>query len=324
MIKDLKTNSKERLIKNELIHKYEYHDELTREEAFNLHNELINNIGNTWLKKYFNKNDSSKNRTSEIYSMIIFPLAYPSIRLIEGNLKKMKSFFWKNRVRPHIEHIYKYSLSVGRVLKKNKMGKFVPLASGFLIHKNYFLTITTPFLKRKNIDLLSAEKTTYWVDFENNKTIPPEKQLFEVGDFHFSQESIDKQLILLKLNKQTTSSSTIPTPLPIIKKYENPGIVIAIGYPLQLDKRKNRVLSQYAVFGSPWQMRVKRIAPGHILDDQLRAYHDCTLGVGSEGSPILDLKTGRVIGIHIGNKSKSNMQIIDALSLAKIFNLKYP
>ncbi len=70
--------------------------------------------------------------------------------------------------------------------------------------------------------------------------------------------------------------------------------VLAVGYPLYNVGNPPFVDALFEnVYG------VKRLSPGELLGrEDARLYHDCTTLPGSSGSPLVEPRTGRVIGIH--------------------------
>ncbi|MEO1271519.1 MAG: serine protease [Myxococcota bacterium] len=84
--------------------------------------------------------------------------------------------------------------------------------------------------------------------------------------------------------------------------------VVAVGYP-GFDPR-NKVELQLKIFERPFG--VKRIAPGLLMDalKEVRSYgrsvnalaHDCSTLGGNSGSALVDVETGKVIGLHFAGQ----------------------
>jgi hypothetical protein len=72
------------------------------------------------------------------------------------------------------------------------------------------------------------------------------------------------------------------------------GRVLGVGYPLYSDGNPPWVDALFEnVYG------VKRASPGELLGmEGERLFHDCTTLSGNSGSPLFDLRTGLVVGIH--------------------------
>ncbi|WP_438008124.1 serine protease [Sorangium sp. So ce321] len=90
--------------------------------------------------------------------------------------------------------------------------------------------------------------------------------------------------------------------------------VAAVGYPRK-DASRNLGIG-LAIFGEPFD--VKRVAPGEIIKlfpGEFR--HDCcTLG-GNSGSPMLDVSTGSVLGVHVRGMNGWYNVAVSADSLAR-------
>jgi S1-C subfamily serine protease len=85
-------------------------------------------------------------------------------------------------------------------------------------------------------------------------------------------------------------------------------VVAAIGYPASDDR--NDPIAQANIFGDRYQ--VKRLAPGMIVTTEhevetdwggfIGITHDCSTLGGNSGSPLVDVETGRVVGLHLGGR----------------------
>jgi S1-C subfamily serine protease len=88
--------------------------------------------------------------------------------------------------------------------------------------------------------------------------------------------------------------------------------VVAIGYPFP-DSERNPLFVE-RVFGS--KFGVKRLAPGVISKRRADSiYHDCSTLGGNSGSPVLDMKTSRVVGLHTEGFFLSQNQAVSATAL---------
>jgi hypothetical protein len=116
------------------------------------------------------------------------------------------------------------------------------------------------------------------------------------------------------------------------------GEVAVVGHPSEDPDQPREIF--YRVFPPPFF--VKRVAfgkvldPGHIWSGQIPEpmpgkrylFHDCSTSIGDMGAPVLNLKTGRLVGIHVaGLRFKANgaipiWSILDDPELARIPELK--
>ncbi|HLM68075.1 MAG TPA: serine protease, partial [Longimicrobium sp.] len=76
--------------------------------------------------------------------------------------------------------------------------------------------------------------------------------------------------------------------------------VAVIGYPAR-DSRIPDVALMDRIFGDVYDK--KRLAPGQLTDvDRATLRHDCTTLGGNSGSPVFDLETGEVVGLHFAGR----------------------
>jgi S1-C subfamily serine protease len=88
--------------------------------------------------------------------------------------------------------------------------------------------------------------------------------------------------------------------------------VAVLGYPLK-DGGRNPAFME-ALFESRYG--VKRGAPGEIVKtDTSLAFHDCSTLGGNSGSPVLSLKTGKVVGLHRSGTFMFRNEAVQATAL---------
>jgi V8-like Glu-specific endopeptidase len=105
--------------------------------------------------------------------------------------------------------------------------------------------------------------------------------------------------------EQTSGAERLPDPLPIAK-IEPAALkgrkVYVIGYPAW-DGRRNDPEPMKRIFADIYN--VKRLQPGEISGAALGSFeffHDCSTLGGNSGSPVLDLETHQVLGLHFGGR----------------------
>jgi endonuclease G, mitochondrial len=97
--------------------------------------------------------------------------------------------------------------------------------------------------------------------------------------------------------------------------------VCAIGYPAW-DGRRNDPTEMARIFGMLYN--VKRLAPGKAWRDGSNVLHDCSTLGGNSGSVLLDVETGKAIGLHFaGQYRKANYAVPSKVISQKLkeFNL---
>lgn len=117
------------------------------------------------------------------------------------------------------------------------------------------------------------------------------------------------ELIFLRVVGQSDRGQPLPPPvrLEIAELEKLPvGIPLAvIGYPSE-DNRMGQELSR-ALLGE--SSGVKRVQPGFLLDwkgsrTAAEIRYDCTTFGGNGGSPVINLRTGRIVGVHWGGTAQ--------------------
>jgi energy-coupling factor transporter ATP-binding protein EcfA2 len=113
----------------------------------------------------------------------------------------------------------------------------------------------------------------------------------------------DKNVALLSVEPETESGLKLPGPVTLAKRPSTtPGNPLYIvGYPGRDNRTPDNFLK--AIFKDIYG--VKRLQPGYLLSTdrgETKLFHDCFTVGGNGGSPVVDLETGKVIGLHVGGK----------------------
>lgn len=105
----------------------------------------------------------------------------------------------------------------------------------------------------------------------------------------------------------TSGRRTLPAPLPVASSAPGKGKVVGrqvyvIGYPAW-DGRRNDPEPMRRIFSEVYN--VKRLQPGEIAGEAIESFdlfHDCSTLGGNSGSPVIDLDTHQVLGLHFGGR----------------------
>jgi hypothetical protein len=115
----------------------------------------------------------------------------------------------------------------------------------------------------------------------------------------------DHDLALLRVEPASSEGQPLPDPLAVAAT-EPPELygrdVYVVGYPAR-DDRRNEPEAIRRLFMDIYN--VKRLQPGKAVaySTQYSAIqHDCSTLGGNSGSPVVDLETNRVIGVHFGGR----------------------
>ncbi len=101
------------------------------------------------------------------------------------------------------------------------------------------------------------------------------------------------------LQVSKASGLTLPQPIELDDEIEEGQTIAAIGYPARDPTIRDQKLV-ISIFGADVYEK-KRLSPGKIKSvDGNRIKHDCSTLGGNSGGPLIDLKTGRAVGLHRG------------------------
>jgi V8-like Glu-specific endopeptidase len=143
---------------------------------------------------------------------------------------------------------------------------------------------------------------TAGIDFKSEfgSTDALEFSLQEIIGIHDTHD-----MAVLRVAK-TSGATALADPLPVAAKAPGNALVgrkvYVIGYPAW-DGRRNDPEPMRRIFSEIYN--VKRLQPGEISGATVQAFeifHDCSTLGGNSGSPVIDLETHRVLGLHFGGR----------------------
>jgi Trypsin-like peptidase domain len=114
----------------------------------------------------------------------------------------------------------------------------------------------------------------------------------------------DHDLAVLQA-EQTSGAEILPDPLSVATAPPPTLVgskVYVVGYPAW-DGRRNDPEPMKRIFADIYN--VKRLQPGEISGDSLdnfEVFHDCSTLGGNSGSPVVNLETHQVLGLHFGGR----------------------
>jgi hypothetical protein len=97
------------------------------------------------------------------------------------------------------------------------------------------------------------------------------------------------------------------------------GRVLGVGYPIYSDGNPPWIDALFEnVYG------VKRASPGELLGmEGDRLFHDCTTLFGNSGSPLFDLRTGLVVGIHASGQFALRNTAVSTRAIHAVEQLRF-
>ena len=113
--------------------------------------------------------------------------------------------------------------------------------------------------------------------------------------------SLDLDIALFRVDADGTAASTLPPPLPLADKVgvAEGGDVYVIGFPLNDPDPGTNARALHRIFSDLYG--VKRVQPGQVTGfdpGRREIVHDCSTLHGNSGSCLIELQSGRVVGVH--------------------------
>jgi hypothetical protein len=246
--------------------------------------------------------DEISDRDQHGLEAIVLLAGRPAILIQEGDfMEPPKLWAALKDVRDQIKDVIK---RVGRIEVSNNPN-FEWLGTGWLAGKDVVITnrhVALEFSRR-------ADDGTWTFRAPMSASVNLHAELNSELPLTFTVKSIigiheDHDMAALQV-EQVSGAEALPDPLPIVR--EAPGALVGrkvyvIGYPAW-DGRRNDPEPMKRIFADIYN--VKRLQPGEISGDALtefEIFHDCSTLGGNSGSPVLDLETHRVLGLHFGGR----------------------
>lgn len=192
---------------------------------------------------------------------------------------------------------------VGRIEVANNPN-FEWLGTGFLAGADIVITnrhVAMEFARSDGPLWSFRGSMTASVDFneELGAEDPAEFRVTEIVGIHDVHD-----MAVLRV-EQVAGPLQLPAPLSVSKDAPKTLLgreVYVVGYPAW-DGRRNDPEPMLRIFSNIFN--VKRLQPGEVAGDTVAGgeiFHDCSTLGGNSGSPVFDLETHKVIGLHFGGR----------------------
>jgi len=206
---------------------------------------------------------------------------------------------WK-ALAGHRSEIERVSRSVGRIEIEDSGGPR-PVGTGFVVGDRRVLTnrhVADDLARRSGgggWEIMHSLKPV--IDFaEERGGVAPREYAIDAIEWLCEEPSTDAAL--LRIAVTDASGEPCPPPLPIATSYapRKGRRLYLIGYP---SRQPNSPSPEVMDFVFAYTYDVKRLQPGRILrSHRHRLDHDASTLGGNSGSCVVDLVSGRVIGLH--------------------------
>ncbi|MCM3724589.1 serine protease [Neobacillus cucumis] len=282
------------------------------------------------LKNLSESNEIASGITSPANGMesIVRSVGRPVIKIIHNTFMPPISSEWSKKLTDNRKNIEDAILAVGRIEVRDLPGMDW-LGTGWMVKENIVITnrhVALEFAKgsgsefvfRKNYRNVQIQAR---IDFREEYGLPDQLE-FNIEKVLYIEEDDDTKpdIAFLQVSSNSNPNSTLPRPINLSEEsLLTTRDVVVIGYPSR-DSRVGDLDEMDRLFESIYD--VKRLSPGQAFpsDKDWIINHDCTTLGGNSGSVILDIETGKALGIHSGghymdkNYGVSSKKIIEILN----------
>lgn len=241
-----------------------------------------------------------------VWAAYQYRLVRPVLTSVRGKLVPVRptvaSRIWQERLDAVRQHVARATKATGRIEVIHHEKEWI--ATAFLVREDVIATnhhVANDFSRRKsNGELIfklspGGDRMIPSIDFLEEDGVE-ESLVFDIcRPLHLKECDRDPDLAFLQVRPR--SDHPLPEPLELFTEQpEEDRMVFAVGYPAR-DSRILHADLMDRTFGKIYDK--KRVSPGRIRRLTTRAVvHDCSVLGGSSGSPVIDLETGRVVGVH--------------------------
>ena len=220
-------------------------------------------------------------------------------------LDDAESEVWHERLTLAKPGLVKAAKAIGRIeLFHDPVYQWV--GTGWLVNNNIIVTNRhvanifsmksgSRFVFRQGIAGRKIEASIDFIEEAHNSN----ELVFKITDVLHVEENNGPDLALLRV--ETSETKTLADCLTLSAKLPSVDAEIAvIGYPAR-DSRIPEQQLMLDIFGDIYNK--KRLAPGTITHSSSNMLlHDCSTLGGNSGSPLIDLQTGEVVGLHFAGR----------------------
>jgi endonuclease G, mitochondrial len=252
-----------------------------------------------------------------VLEAVILTMGRPAILIQDGSFSVPETDAWKDRLYAVRATIETSITSVGRIEVTDHPLGFSYVGTGWLVEQDIIVTnrhVAQTFSKKKNdgsfifkSNPVSNQQIKVNIDFREEYKIATQEE-FDIIEILYIEEDEDApDIAFLRVSKQALVGGVLVniSSMPISlfgDDIQDESQVYVIGYPAE-DTRRNPLSSPEinAIFGDIYD--VKRLQPGQVksVNDNIIT-HDCSTLGGNSGSVVIDLNSGKAIGLHFGGK----------------------
>ena len=231
---------------------------------------------------------------------IVVRYGFPALLIRNGEVETPQRKLWRDALLAGKTKIDTAIMAVGRI-EVDGHPQLKWIGTGFLIDPRTVVTnrhVAVEFAQSDGSRFALKPGMAARIDLreEVDTTSDPATE-FSIDDVVHIETMEDRiDLALLRLSTAAARRLTVD-PLPLETQLDDGALIAAIGYPAW--SPFNDEADQDRIFNDIYE--VKRLSPGKIIGNQPtdRAFqHNCTTLGGMSGSPVINLATGAVAGLH--------------------------
>lgn len=211
--------------------------------------------------------------------------------------------YWKGRLQQRAAQVHSGILAAARVEARN-VPRYDWVGSAFLVAKNRVVTnrhVAEMFAEGRGTSVkfrAYSHLAGAGLNFKRELDRPDQQEtIFEATRVLYMAAPPKPDLAVLEINWRDQPPRT-PLELQTQDLVQDQAVMV-IGHPGENFKTRRKA-DMHRIFAGGFG--VKRLAPGEIMDVSREGgtefTHDCSTLGGNSGSAVLDLETGRVIGLH--------------------------
>ena len=244
----------------------------------------------------------------------------PALLVRNNTFEQPQSSTWRSILNPQRSKLEAAIRSVGRLELKNHPS--LPYAgTAWMIAQDIAITnrhVASIFARKQgaSYSFISGPlgKLEARIDFrEEHNILTTSEVVIDKVLFIADQGDSNPDVALVRIAKGTR----LPDPIVLFDGKVKAGqLTAAIGYPA--NDPRNPASAVTGIFGSVFE--VKRFSPGQVTGNP-RGFmftHDCSTLGGNSGSVVIDIETGRAIGLHFAGSFRENNFGVEAEELKKI------
>lgn len=233
-----------------------------------------------------------------------------------------ESGVWHERLARARSHLVKAIRASGRVelhrhLRKNWCGTGWLIASNVVVTNQHVADLFgtrqngVPVFKFNDFNQEMGAAIDFLEEFDNDAD---PSRTFTVTRILLLEKEPKPDVALLRV--EADGGRTLPPPLELAgARAEEKQMVAAIGYPARDSAVRDQALMERLFRGA---YDKKRLSPGQVtkVTDSFVG-HDCCALTGSSGSPLVDLESGEIIGLHAFGANLTDNYAVPAAVIAE-------